>query len=235
MLSEEFSIAGAAQQSRAEQSQAEQSQAANTVPAVEPTQGAGQSRANHSPQAVAFMDNPLLAKIFKNDRFLRVSQEHNINNSLIGKSLVELYGGNEDHSQGKQHYIAFLSNDPEGDLVYFLDENHNDTEAERAKILLDCLKDHSYNPTTREATIHESNIVLNIWEWAGYNDCTQIPGLKDKMMFKKNDSGVYLTFGMRVNPCDTPFDQFEFDDPEWDGVEFKIPIEDREWLFVERD
>lgn len=237
MSSEKVTIAGAAQQSQAEQSmsQFEESQAAEAVQAVEPTQCAEQSRANHSPQAVGFMDNPLLAKIFKDDKFLRVSREHNMNNVLVGKSLVELYCGNEDHSQGKQHYIAFLSNDQEGDLIYFLDKNHNETEEQRAKILLDCLKDHSYNPTTREATIHESNIVLNIWEWAGPNDCTQVPGLKDKMMFKNNDSGLYSTFGMRANPCDEPFDQFELDDPEWNGMDFNILIEGREWLFVERD
>jgi hypothetical protein len=224
-----------AERSPAEQSRAEHSQATENVQAVEPTQGAGPSRATNDSPAGAFMNNPILAMIFKHDKFFQVSQENKINNLLVGKTLPELYGGNKDLPQGKQHYIGFVSNDWEGDLIYALGGESSDTAEAKAKILRDCLKDHSYDPTTCEATIHGTNIVLNIWEWANADDCTQVPGLKDKMIVK-DDAGMYTTYSMFANPSETPVMEWNFDSPEWDGMAFKIPIKvqgDKDWFFVE--
>jgi hypothetical protein len=125
-----------------------------------------------------------------------------------------------------------------GDLVYFLDKNTEDTGVQ---ILRDCLKDHSYNPNTYEAIIHEPNVALNIWDWARSDDHTKIQRMKDKM-FIDNGAGTYTTYAVSANPRETevPISRWAFHNPAWDGIEFKIRCRpevksdrEEEWLFVD--
>ena len=203
------------------------------------------SRASHQADKIRTLtDNPVLAMIFKHDNFLRVSQDHGIDNLFVGKSLEELYQGNKHLAQGKQHYIALVTLDWEEQLASFLNENTQNTEEDRIKMLRDCLQDHSYNPATCEATIHNSKIVLNIWNWAKSDDYTAIYRMKDNMLVD-DGAKTYKTYSMYANPRETelPTGGWEFHGPEWDGKAFQISCrrpgiqndKEKSWVFEESE
>jgi len=202
--------------------------------------GGNKSESRHGPTRALVTRQAALTihgLIFKDDRFLRVSRENNWNYLFAGKTLLQLYRGDTHLPYGDQHFIAFVPFDPDGDLVYKLDENTQGTPEEKIKMLRDCLKDHTYNPDTCEATIPESNIILNIWSWATLDsDCTVIERMKERMFFDRGArDGKYGTYTMSKE-----LPRLEWTCTGWDGMKIDIPQRPRfdddtsyPWCFVD--